>query len=186
MRYTIYINIKVLLSEPHIFPNEGEKMPQPMGPCRCKLLFVIKHRWTLQFSPLANVRAKNWRLPDVAAGLNFHCLISLNLITGDMIMFLSRLCRAFLQLQFAVFVSHYVRGMGEGYERSQIFCRCLQQQRYCEKCLVFKIGWDPGSFQQISFDLLDFTILFRVSLNAWTVCFMPRCYIAGTLKNSFI
>lgn len=23
MRYTIYINIKVLLSEPHIFPNEG-------------------------------------------------------------------------------------------------------------------------------------------------------------------
>lgn len=95
MRYTIYINIKVLLSEPHIFPNEGEKMPQPMGPCRCKLLFVIKHRWTLQFSPLANVRAKNWRLPDVAAGLNFHHLISLNLIIGDMIMFLSRLCRAF-------------------------------------------------------------------------------------------
>lgn len=25
MRYTIYINIKVWLSEPHIFPNEGEK-----------------------------------------------------------------------------------------------------------------------------------------------------------------
>lgn len=58
-----------------------------MGPCRCKLLFVIKHRWTLQFSPLANVRAKNLRLPDVAAGLNFHCLIFLNLITGDMIIF---------------------------------------------------------------------------------------------------
>lgn len=25
MRYTVYINIKVLLSEPHIFPNEGRK-----------------------------------------------------------------------------------------------------------------------------------------------------------------
>lgn len=86
MRYTIYINIKVWLSEPHIFPNEGEKKKrQPMSPCRCKSLFVIKHRWTLQFSPLANVRAKNLRLPDVAAGLNFHCLIFLNLITGDMI-----------------------------------------------------------------------------------------------------
>lgn len=58
-----------------------------MGPCRCKLLFVIKHRWTLQFSPLANVRAKNLRLPDVEAGLNLHCLIFLNLITGDIINF---------------------------------------------------------------------------------------------------
>lgn len=67
-----------------------------MGPCRCKLLFVIKHRWTLQFSPLANVRAKNLRLPDVAAGLNFHCLIFLNLINGDMIFFF--FCSALLRI----------------------------------------------------------------------------------------
>lgn len=58
-----------------------------MGPCRCKLLFVIKHRWTLQFSPLANVRAKNLRLPDVPVGFNFHCLIFLILITRDVIFF---------------------------------------------------------------------------------------------------
>ena len=89
MRYTIYINIKVLLSEPHIFPNEGGggkfPPPEPMGPCRGKLLFVIRRRWTPQLSPLANVRAKNLGLPDVAAGLPFHCLISLNLISGDTI-----------------------------------------------------------------------------------------------------
>lgn len=116
-----------------------------MGPCRCKLLFVIKHRWTLQFSPLVNVRAKNLRLPDVEAGLNLHCLIFLNLITGDIINFFFLGCDEYSHSCDLLCLCLIMEG---GWER------CMKEARYFADAFsnkgtarnILKAGWNPGSF----------------------------------------